>query len=127
MSARYSESYTDEERYGKQTKGAPLLAGLMIGSLLGAGAMLLLAPQPGRQTREEIREGTMELRDRTTDNVRGKVSDAKARAQQMASNVRDKAMDLQNQGKDIAIEQLDRVSSAAQSGKRTLQASKNES
>lgn len=127
MSARYSERSTDEEGYGKQTRGAPLLAGLMIGGLLGAGAMLLLAPQPGKQTRAEVRDGAMELKDRTTQTVRGKVSEAKARAQQVASDVREKAMDLQNQGKDIAIDQLDRVSSAAQSGKKTLQASKNQS
>ncbi len=105
--------------------GASLLAGLMIGGLVGAGAMLLLAPQSGRQTREEVQAGAIDLRDRTTDRARGAVNQARSRAQELAENVRGTANDLQNQGKDIAIEQLDRVSSAAQAGKKAIKASKN--
>jgi gas vesicle protein len=114
----------NDEGIARGSSGAPLLAGLMIGGLVGAGAMLLLAPQAGRQTRAEIQDGAMEIKDRTTESVRGAVSQAKTRAQQMASDVRGRAADLQNQGKDIAIDQLDRVASAAQSGKKSLQASK---
>lgn len=108
----------------KGSSGAPLLAGLMIGGLVGAGTMLLLAPQAGRRTRKEIQAGAMDLRDRATDSVQGAVYQARTRAQQVASNVRDTANDLQNQGKDIAIDQLDRVASAAQAGKKALRASK---
>ncbi len=114
-------------RTSNGSSGGSLLAGLMIGGLVGAGTMLLLAPQSGRQTREEIQDGARDLRDRTTDTVRGAVSDARSRAQQLASDMRGRADDLQNQGKDIAIDQLDRVSSAAQAGKKALKASKNHS
>jgi gas vesicle protein len=112
------------ERMAKESSGAPLLAGLMIGGLVGAGTMLLLAPQAGRRTRQEIQAGAIDMKDRATDTVQGAVSDARSRARQIASNVRETANDLQNQGKDIAINQLDRVASAAQSGKKALRASK---
>ncbi len=112
------------EPRGSGTSGAPMLVGLMIGGLVGAGTMLLLAPQAGRRTREEIQAGAMDLKDRATDSVQGAVYEARSRAQQMASNVRDTANDLQNQGKDIAIDQLDRVASAAQAGKKALRSSK---
>ncbi len=101
-----------------------MLAGLMIGSLIGASAMLLLAPQAGRRTRKEIQQGATDLKNRTTDTVRDAVSQARSRAQEMASGVQAKANDLQNQGKDIAIDQLDRVAHAAQAGKKSIQASK---
>ncbi len=115
MSTRYSNRNTDdEERMARGTSGAPLLAGLMIGGLLGASAMLLLAPQAGRQTRQAVQQGAMALKDRTSDNVRGAMEQAKA-----------KAADLQNQGIDMASEQLDRVANAAQQGKKSLQSSKN--
>ncbi len=117
MSTRYSDQYSDDDqRMARGSRGAPLLAGLMIGSLIGASAMLLLAPQAGRQTRQEIQQGAMALKDRTTENVRGAVEQARA-----------KANDLQNQGKEIAIDQLDRVANAAQQGKKSIQASKNQS
>ena len=43
-----------------------MLIGLLVGGLAGAGAMLLLAPQSGEQTRTEIREKSLQLRDQTT-------------------------------------------------------------
>ncbi len=114
----------NDEQTTKGSSGTPLLAGLMIGGLVGAASMLLLAPQSGRRTREEIRSGAMDLKDRATDTVQDTVTQARSRAQQIVSDVRDKAGNLQNQGKDIAIEQLDRVATAAQSGKKSLQSSK---
>ncbi len=129
MSTRYDDQYPSDTdgRMAKGSRGAPLLAGLMIGSLIGASAMLLLAPQEGRRTRREVQKGALELKDRTTGNVRDAVSQARTRAQDLADQARAKADDLQNQGKDIAIEQLDRVAKAAQSGKKSIQASKNQS
>ncbi len=112
------------ERTAKGTSGAPLLAGLMIGGLVGAGTMLLLAPQAGRRTRKEIQAGAMDLKDHATDRVQGAMYQARSRAQQIASDVRDTANDLQNQGRDIAIDQLDRVASAAQAGKKAIRSSK---
>jgi multidrug efflux pump subunit AcrA (membrane-fusion protein) len=87
--------------------------------------MLLLAPQAGRQTRQELQEGAVEIKDRTTETVRGAVSQAKSRAQQLAADAKDKAQELQSQGRDMAIDQLDKVATAAQSRKKSLQASKN--
>ena len=40
------------------------LAGFVIGSLVGAAAALLLAPQSGEQTRTMIRDKSIELKDR---------------------------------------------------------------
>ena len=88
--------------------------------------MLLLAPQSGRKTREEIREGATDLRDRTTETMKDTVAQVRSRAQELASNVNEKVNNLENQGKDIAIDRLDRVSKAALAGKRAVQSSRNE-
>jgi gas vesicle protein len=89
--------------------------------------MLLLVPQSGKQTRAGLQDGAMETKERTSETVRGAVSQAKSRAQQLASRVHNNAEDLRNQGKDIAIDQLDRVASAAQTGRKSLQSSRTDS
>lgn len=45
---------------------AGLLSGLLIGGLVGFGAMLLLAPQSGQSTRAQIKQKSAELQDRAT-------------------------------------------------------------
>lgn len=109
----------------KETSSGPLLAGLMIGGLVGAASMLLLAPQSGRKTREDIRTGAMDIRDRTTGTMKDAAFQARSRARQLTSSMSNKVNDLQDQGKNIAIDQLDRVSRAALAGKRAVQSSKN--
>jgi gas vesicle protein len=44
-----------------------LLAGLLIGGLAGAGAMMLLAPQSGKKTRAQIVQKSTELQNRASD------------------------------------------------------------
>ncbi len=125
MNRQYQDNRRGNQRTAKSsTSGAPLLAGLMIGGLVGAASMLLLAPQSGRETRQEIQAGAMDLRDRATSTVQDAVSQARSRAQDVASSARDKAMDIQNQGLDMAADQLDRVAKAAQSGKKAVRSAK---
>jgi gas vesicle protein len=45
---------------------ASLLGGLFLGGLAGFGAMLLLAPQSGKDTRDQISQESIKLQDRAT-------------------------------------------------------------
>ena len=98
-----------------------MLTGLMIGGLVGAGTMLLLAPQAGARTRSEVRRGAQNLRDQTSESVKDKITQVKTKANQIKADVQVKAEDLQHQGQDLLVKQLDRVSDAAQAGKRAIQ------
>lgn len=106
---------------GSHTKS--MLKGLLVGGLLGAGTVLLFAPQAGERTRAELQQGASELRDRTTETVKDTVAQVKSRANQLKSDVQIKAEELQYQGKDLLAKQLDRVSHAAEAGKKALQES----
>jgi gas vesicle protein len=77
-----------------------ILLGMLIGSVAGALAMLLLAPQSGKDTRRQIQKQGIELRDRTT----GMVEDTLA---QVRSNPNRVEMSVKN------YEQLEHVSEAA--------------
>lgn len=96
------------------------VAGLLIGGLAGAGAALLLAPQSGKETREQIQQKTIELRDRTAETVEGAVSQVKSKTHQITANLHGKAEELQHQGQEMIAEQLDRVATAAEAGKVAL-------
>ncbi|MBE3066888.1 MAG: YtxH domain-containing protein [Chloroflexi bacterium] len=64
------ENNIEEYTYGiNNTKN--VLIGLLIGGLASAAAMLLFAPQSGKRTRaliHQIRQKSIQLRDRTTNN-----------------------------------------------------------
>ena len=111
-----------EFEYKEQPSHArSLFTGLVVGGLVGAGAMLLLVPQPGAQTRAEVREGAIHLRDRTTEVMKDKVSQVKTKANQIKADVQIKAVDLKQQGKHLLVRQLDRVSQAAEAGKKAIE------
>lgn len=91
-----------------------VLGGLVIGALAGVAAALLLAPQSGKDTRRQIQEKSIELRDRTTQLVDDTMTKVRTNANKIT-------MDLKNRGQKAAVEQLENVSEAAQAGKRAIQ------
>lgn len=103
--------------------GKSLLAGFFIGTLIGAGTALLLAPQPGMKTRAELQKGAVALRDRTSKTVNETVSQVKSRANQIKADVQIRAGEIQHRGQDLLAKQLDRISVAAENGKKALQGS----
>lgn len=97
-----------------------VLAGLVVGGLVGAGTMLLLAPQPGAKTRAEVQQGAIHLRDQATVKVKDKITEVKSKANQIKADVQIKVGDLQHQGQDLLARQLDRVAHAAETGKKAI-------
>jgi len=96
-----------------------VLAGMLIGGLAGAATMLLLAPQSGKDTRRQIQEKSIELRDRTTELVEGTVAQVRTKANKLTMGLKDRGQELQ----ELAVKQLDHVSEAAQAGKQAIQSS----
>jgi len=101
------------------------LTGLVVGGLVGAVTMLLMAPQPGEKTRAELQAGALELRDRTATTMKDTITQVKSKANQIKADVQIKAQDLGQQGQDLLVRQLDHVSHAAEAGKKALQGSTN--
>ena len=100
-----------------------VLVGMLIGGLAGAVAMLLLAPQSGEDTRLQIQEKGIELSDRTNGIVEDVMAPVRLDRNKFAVEGRQKASELLQQGQDLVVEQLDRVSEAAQAGKKAIQSS----
>ncbi|MFA5788238.1 MAG: YtxH domain-containing protein [Actinomycetota bacterium] len=115
------EDSTEEHRNSFQgTKS--MLIGLLVGGLAGAGAMLLFAPQSGEQTRSQIREKSLQLRDQTTAGVKHVLEQARIETEGMTAGVREKAGELKHLGQDKLVRQMDRVSDALDAGKKAVKA-----
>jgi gas vesicle protein len=87
---------------------------MLIGGLAGAVTMLLLAPQSGKETRKQIQEKSIELRNRTTEMVEDSMAQIRSKANKVTR-------DVKNYTEEQAIEQLDNVSEAARAGKKAIQ------
>ena len=92
--------YENQEYKYPTNTALNILVGMLIGSMAGAVAMLLLAPQSGKDTRTQIQKRGIELRDRTT----GMVEDTLA---QVRLNLNKVAMSVKN------YEKLEHVSDPA--------------
>lgn len=98
----------------------PIIGGFLVGSVIGVATALLFAPRSGEETRAEIRDKAVELRDRTTETVKDTVSQAKSKAYELKDTVVEKAEELKERGKHAVSRKLDDVSEAAETGKQRV-------
>ena len=113
----------ENQEYEYHTNPLTLLVGMLVGALAGAVTMLLLAPQSGKDTRMQIQEKGIELRDRTNEIVEETLAQVRSSVNKLTLNGREKFNELKQQGQELAVEQLDHVSEAAKAGKKALQSS----
>ena len=93
---------------GRYSAGS-LILGFFIGGLVGAGVALLLAPQPGAETRQKIKE----LAD-----------EAKEKAAKYAEEVKSKVTSTVEKGKGLVEEKKSLVTTAVEAGKEAYQKEK---
>jgi gas vesicle protein len=93
---------------GRYSAGS-LILGFFIGGLVGAGVALLLAPQPGRETRQKIKE----LAD-----------EAKEKAAKYSEELKGQVTSTVGKGKEIIEEKKSLVTAAVEAGKEAYQKEK---
>jgi gas vesicle protein len=96
------------------------LAGLLIGGLVGAATMLLLAPKSGKDTRMQIKEKGIQLYDKTTDTIEDTIAQVRSSVNDLSSEGLDKIKDIKKPGQKLAIEQLDHLAKATKAGKKAI-------
>ena len=116
------DSHSDEHENDVNQLGG-FIAGLLVGGLAGAVAMLLLAPQSGKRTRAKIQQKSIELREQTTEAVEDAMAQARTKGRQIRAYVREKADELQQRGQDVLDEQKERLSTLVKAGKTAVQGS----
>jgi len=77
----------------RSSGGAEFFAGLVIGGLVGAALALLMAPQSGEETRAQIRDKSLEYKDRAEEGVLV----AREQAQKQIASLQDQVVTLQQQ------------------------------
>jgi len=118
-----NETRSGEYRNGNGNgSGRSVFAGVLIGGLAGAITGLLLAPQSGKQTRDQIQNKAVDLRGRAGEKVEDTLGQIRERAQLLKTGVKNKAEELKHQGQDVLVGQLDRVAAAAEARKHEIQA-----
>jgi gas vesicle protein len=99
-----------------QNGGAEFFAGLVIGSLVGAALALLLAPQSGEETRAQIRDKSLEYKDRAEEGVLV----AREQAQKQITTLQDQVRVLQQQVNTLQEKGKEQVTALQEKGKEAL-------
>jgi gas vesicle protein len=100
-----------------------VLVSMLVGGMAGAVTMLLLAPKSGKDTRIQIRDKGIELRDRTAGYIEDSVSQVRSNLNDLTSNGRNRIKEIKHHGQKLAIEQLDHITEAAKAGKKAIRKS----
>ena len=83
--------------------GTDFLAGFLLGALAGTALALLFAPQAGEQTRQQLKEQSIEL---------------KGRAGELSSKARERAEEVTARGRIVLEERVAELEEAVAEGKK---------
>jgi gas vesicle protein len=101
--------------------GFLFLGGLLLGNLIGVGAMLLLAPQSGKKTRRQIRRKGQKVRKQTAVTLHSGVDHMKDKTHQVTTRIQDQAEGLQQHGQDVVEDQKERWEPVVEAGITAVQ------
>jgi gas vesicle protein len=107
--------------HSSTVKWSSLLAGLLIGSLAGAVAMLLLAPRSGKKTRGKLQRQGHDLREQAGETMEDAMEQARDKTEQITHDVRKQADKLEQRGQKMFDEQKDNLATAVEAGKDAIQ------
>jgi gas vesicle protein len=97
------------------------LIGTLVGGLVGAGTILLVAPQSGKNTRAMIQQRSIELNKRMTNAVDDALTQTRHKAHQIKVDAQHQTQALQQRGQAVIEDQKERVSSFIEAGKTAVQ------
>jgi gas vesicle protein len=95
-------------------------AGFLVGGLVGAAVALILAPQSGAETRDQIRQKSVELQSKAGDTL----DEARAKAEAVAADIKRRAEELQRQSRVLLEEGQKRLTEAVEDTKKAAAAAK---
>jgi len=101
--------------------GFLFLGGLLLGSVAGAGVMLLMAPQSGKKTRKQLQRKGQKVRKQTAKTVKHKVEQVQDKANQVSASIHGQVEDLQERAQDAIDDQKDRWEPVVKAGKTAVQ------
>ena len=95
------ENHVNECENDNSRSAWGVLGGLMVGGLIGAGTMLLLAPQSGKKTRAQIQEISIDLRGQTTTAVKDIAALAGIQSRKTRAEVRKYSKQLEKRSQAV--------------------------
>ena len=77
------------------------VGGLLVGGLVGAGTMLLMAPKSGKRMRAQLQHQVDDLREQMAENLEDAEETMFAKARHAAHDVRGRVEEMQHQGQGM--------------------------
>lgn len=121
MKNKKQKNNQDANQISRFLAGFLFLGGVLLGGIVGAGVMLLMAPQSGKKTRKQLMQKGEKVRKQTAKTVKHKVEQVQDKANQVSTSIHEHADDLQQRAEDAIADQKDRWEPVVKAGKTAVQ------
>lgn len=94
---------------GRNTSIFSLISAFAVGGMIGAGVALLMAPQSGQETRDQIRNKSLELKDRAVETAEDTRERAARALNDVTQQTKEKVSSISKRGQEMVDEQKRRL------------------